>query len=450
MALLFVAGACSDERSGDEAAPASSTASARSSCFWSEPTTFATNNTQYPDAGAAYWFTSVRLATGSTLRLAGEYPHGRYMSFNAYGPDPATGEPGLPLDALADVEIVPDDGSTNPFAPGADRTVTERSYTVTVVGEAPPTGTGRAANTLYARSPAADGEATEAQLIFRLYVPDDGTEPRGGVALPEPTVETADGATKTGEEACVALEADTTLPEDLPTLSVDQYRELVALGDPATHPAQDPPRWTRFFNTRQALLSSFWAGTPQEVEIAGLDVTEQGGYFSNAHTDYVVAPVNRLLGPEPGGANVLVVRGLAPRTPPTVDGEPTMGDGDVRYWSLCQNESPVTTRGSGCLYDEQIPLDDEGRYTIVISRLEDRPADANEGCGVAWLDWGPGDGVDRPEAGTLLLRQILPAPGFEGAIARVEAPGVEAATMGPYLPEMTYVAAATFSVPDCS
>jgi hypothetical protein len=448
-ALLVVVGACSDDGSGDEAAPASTTALARSSCFWSEPTTFATNNTQYPDTGAAYWFTSVRLAAGSTLRLAGEYPHGRYVSFNAYGPDPATGEPGLPLDALADVEIGPDDGSTNPFVPGADRTVTERSYTVTVVGEAPPTEGGRAANTLYARSPVADGEATEAQLIFRLYVPDDGTEPLGGVALPKPTVETADGATMTGEEACVVLQADTTLPEDLPSLSVDQYRELVALGDPATHPAQDPPRWTRFFNARQALLSSFWAGTSQEAEIAGLDATEQGGYYSNAHADYVVAPVNRLLGPDPRGANVLVVRGLAPRTPHTVDGESTMGDGDVRYWSLCQNESPVTTRGSGCLYDEQIPLDDEGRYTIVLGRPEDRPADATGGCGVAWLDWGPGDGVDRPEAGTLLLRQILPAPGFEGAIARVEAPGEEAATMGPYLPEMTYAAAATFSVPDC-
>ncbi len=110
MVFLVVAGACSEDGSGDEAAPASSTASARSPCFWSEPTTLATNNTQYPDTGAAYWFTAVRLPAGSTLRLAGEYPHGRYVSFNAYGPDPATGEPGLPLDALADVEIGPDDG----------------------------------------------------------------------------------------------------------------------------------------------------------------------------------------------------------------------------------------------------------------------------------------------------------------------------------------------------
>jgi hypothetical protein len=371
------------------------------------------------------------------------------VSFNAYGPDPATGEPGLPLDALADVEIGPDDGSTNPFAPGADRTVTERSYTVEVVGEVRPADGDRARNTLYARSPASEGEVTEAQIIYRVYVPDEGTDLLGGVPLPEPTLQTANGTTSTGEEACIALEAVTALPTDLPTLSVDQYRELVALGDPATHPAQDPPRWTRFFNARQALLSSFWAGTPQEAEIAGLDATEQGGYYSNAHTDYVVAPVNRLLGPAPDGANVLVVQGVAPRTPPTADGESTMGAGDVRYWSLCQNESPVTTRGSGCLHDEQVPVDDNGRYTIVISRPEDRPADATGACGVAWLDWGPGDGVDRPEAGTLILRQILAAPGFERAIARVQAPGDEATTMGAYLPEMTYATATAFSVPGC-
>ena len=451
-ALLSAPVACSDDAGTDSAATSTPPTAplGESSCFWSEPTTFDTNNTQYPDTGAAYWFTSVRLPAGSTLRLAGEYPHGRYMSFNAYGPDPATGEPGLPLDALADVEIVPDDGSINPFEPGADRRATERAYTVEVAGEQRPADGERAANTLYARSPASEGEATEAQLIHRVYVPDEGTEPHGGVALPEPTLETADGGTLTGQEACEALGAETALPDDLPALSVDQYRQLVALGDPETHPAQDPPRWTRFFNTRQALLSSFWAGTTQEAQIATLDATEQGGYYSNAHTDYVVAAVNRLLGPDPDGANLLVVRGLAPTTPRTADGEPTMGEGDVRYWSLCQNESPVTTRGSGCLYDEQVPVDDEGRYTIVLSRPEDRPADATADCGVAWLDWGPGDGVDREEAGTLLLRHLLPSPDFEATIDRVEAPGEEEATMGDYLPEMAYEAADAFSVPGCA
>ncbi len=189
----------------------------------------------------------------------------------------------------------------------------------------------RARNTLYARSPASEGEVTEVQIIFRVYVPDEGTDLLGGVPLPEPALQTADGTTSTGEEACIALEAVTALPTDLPTLSVDQYRELVALGDPATHPAQDPPQWTRFFNARQALLSSFWAGTPQEAEIAGLDATEQGGYY----------------------------------------------------------------------------------------------------------------------AGTLILRQILAAPGFQEAIARVQAPGDEATTMGVYLPEMTYATATAFSVPGC-
>lgn len=204
----------------------------------------------------------------------------------------------------------------------------------------------------------------------------------------------------------------------------------------------------RFFNARQALLWSFWAGTDQEADLAAVDATETGGYYSNAHTAYLVAPVSRLLGPDPDGANVLVLTGRAPTTPRTVSGVATMGEGEVRYWSLCQNESPVTTRASGCLHDEQVPVDDDGRYTIVIGRPEDRPATATTECGVAWLDWGSGDGVDRPESGTLLLRQLLAESGFAGAITAVPAPGEEA-TMGDHLPTGRYEAAADLDVGTC-
>src|SRR5690606_33894744 len=163
---------------------------------------------------------------------------------------------------------------------------------------------------------------------------------------------------------------------------------------------------------------------------ADVDATKVGGFYSNADNAYVVAAVNRGLGPDPDGHNLLVLEGTAPSTPATGDGEATMGDGQVRYWSLCQNESPVTTRVSGCLYDEQVPTDDEGRYTIVLGRPDDRPDNATEDCGVAWLDWGPGDGVSRETAGTLLLRHLLPADDFDAAIQRVEAPGEEPDVLG--------------------
>ena len=95
------------------------------------------------------------------------------------------------------------------------------------------------------------------------------------------------------------------------------------------------------------------------------------------------------------------MKGKLPTTPATFDGDPSMGEGQVRYVSFCMNESVKTTRVMDCAYDEQIPTDDNGYYTIVIRRTEDRPKNAREQCGVAWIEWGPaGDGFEVPTSST--------------------------------------------------
>lgn len=452
-ALALVATACGSDGGGggDEAGGATTTtgvttpAPPAESCLWSDAVTADANNTQYPDSGAAYWFTSYTLPEGATLRLHGVYPHARYASFNAYGPDPDTGVDGVPVAAVADVDLAPDDGSSNPFVAGADRTVGARAYTLDVVAGDQADGGGSAAAITRL-----DGGTAEQQLIYRVYVPDEGRDLMGDGGLPEAELVLADGTVLTGAAACAELGVDTVLhTDDLPSLDEATYRSLVALGDPATHPAFDPVEWHAFFNTRHALLSTFYAHTAQEPALAAVDATKVGGFYSNADNAYVVAAVNRLLGPDPDGHNLLVLEGTAPTTPATADGAPTMDDGQVRYWSLCQNESPVTTRVSGCLYDEQVPTDDEGRYTIVLGLPEDRPDNATDECGVAWLDWGPGDGVSRAEAGTLLLRNMLPADDFDAAIQRVEAPGDEAEVLGDHLPTGTYVTPGQFADRGC-
>ncbi|MBL8778868.1 MAG: hypothetical protein JNK12_23255 [Acidimicrobiales bacterium] len=438
-------GSGSDEgASATSATTATTVARPDSSCFWSDPVTVDANNTQYPDSGAAYWFSGYSLPEGATLRVTGAYPHARYASFNAYGPDPETAVDGVPVDALADVDIEPDEGSTNPFEVGADRAVAAREYTVRVVGDEPPGAAGeREANTVY-------GGGSDQQLIYRVYVPDDGRDVLGDAGVPVVEVELADGTVLAGDEACAALDVTTTIDtEGLPSIDEATYRSLVELGDPATHPAFDPVEWHAFFNTRHALLSTFYAHTDQEAALADVDAAKVGGFYSNADNAYVVGAVNRGLGPDPDGHNLLVLTGTAPSTPATLDGAATMADGELRYWSLCQNESPVTTRVSGCLYDEQVPVDDEGRYTIVLGLPEDRPDNATEECGVAWLDWGPGDGVSRPEAGTLLLRHLLPSADFGQAIQRIEAPGDEAAVLGGHLPEGTYTSPDDFAARGC-
>lgn len=438
-------GSASDEgASATTAGTATTVARSGSSCFWSDPVTVDANNTQYPDSGAAYWYGGYTLPEGASLRVTGAYPHARYASFNAYGPDPETGVAGVPVDALADVAIAPDDGSTNPFEVGADRTTSARDYRVRVVArDVPGAGADRVGNLLY-------GGGADQQLIYRVYVPDEGRDLLGDAGVPQVEVELADGTVLDGDEACAALDVTTTIDtEGLPSIDETAYRSLVALGDPATHPAFDPVEWHAFFNTRHALLSTFYAHTDQEASLADVDATKVGGFYSNADNAYVVAAVNRGLGPDPNGHNLLVLTGTAPSTPATQDGEATMADGDLRYWSLCQNESPVTTRVSGCLHDEQVPVDDEGRYTIVLGLPEDRPDNAVDDCGVAWLDWGPGDGVSRPEAGTLLLRNLLPSADFHQAIQHIEAPGDEAAVLGDHLPEGTYTTPDDFADRGC-
>jgi hypothetical protein len=456
LALALVAAACGDDAdSTDEEAAATTTTTVLeqplSDCFWSEPINREQSNSQFPDAGATYWFASIVVPDGAVVRLAGEYPHARYASFMVYGVDPVNGNAGTPFDGLADVETAPDDGSANPFAVGADRAAADRSYDVELVGAAVPTDdTTREPNTLYGvpTGESAGGDRAQ-ELIYRVYVPDEGRNLLGDTGLPEMELELADGSVQSGEQACETLQSDPVLDTDaLPSLTEERYAELRAISDEPTHPAQTPVAFRRFFNAGHATFSTFYTGTEREPELAAVDASPFGGYYSNLDNNYVLTVVDRELGEDPTGANVVVVTGVAPSTP-TAAAE-TMPETDLRYWSICQNESSVTTRVADCLYDEQVPQDANGNYTIVISRPEDRPENATSECGVAWLDWGPGDGVDRPEYGLVIVRHMLPSAEFEETIANVSEPGDEETVMGSVLPQATYQTPAEFEGRGCA
>jgi hypothetical protein len=153
---------------------------------------------------------------------------------------------------------------------------------------------------------------------------------------------------------------------------------------------------------------------------------------SNPHNAYVSANDSR------GRGEVLAIRGRAPTTPSTYDGEPVMGTGDLRYWSFCQNSR--TTRYVACLSDTHVRLDRHGWYTIAISDPARRPASARN-----WLPFGP-----EPE-GQVLYRHMLPSDDFrphsaQGA-ADSTAPIDEA--MGDYYPHAAYCTSARFDRDAC-
>jgi len=79
----------------------------------------------------------------------------------------------------------------------------------------------------------------------------------------------------------------------------------------------------------------------------------------------------------------------------------------------------------------QVPLDANRDYTIVVSRPEDRPANATEENGVAWMDWGTrGEGLNNPN--------------WANTPDQITKPGTEPEIMGPYFPRLSYTDKKTF------
>ena len=371
-------------------------------CFWFAVINPETNNIDFPDTGVTYWLTQFRLPEGARLAFRGQFPHARYMSINTYNTE------GMPLDRINDSLIVADDGSTNPYVDGARRDGEQRNYRLRLLprtlsaGDPIDDGT-RPRNTFYTT---AQANALH-QAIYRVYVPDQGHDARGGVGLPEAELEFADGRKVAGEALCKDYVVKEDSLRDI-KITPDAYRRL--LGVPGArspvHPAQNPPRWWAFFNPKLVVATALY-GTPLEGLIDHADATRRGGFYSTLDNTYMASWIDRRAGP------VLVLRARAPTTPATLRGAATMQAGQLRYWSVCKYRSLSVTAVDSCIFDEQVPRDTDGNFTIAISAPADRPANARSECGVAWMDWGvAGDGLGNPYGGILVFRHMMAAPDF--------------------------------------
>ncbi len=407
----------------------------QTTCFW---TGYASSklgiglNTAFPDTGAVYWVAQITMPPGSRIVFTGRFAHARYQSMNTYDVGPTH----APVDALDDVSVRPDRGSTNPFLPGANRDATNRSYTITMYNK--PVPAHKRANTLYAAVP---GQASQ-DVIYRVYLPDSFTRAdlTGGVGLPVPELHLANGAVRKGQAACRTVGAMTG-PLPLTTLPKAIYEALRdQAGEPATFPAMPRPVFLAYYNTTFSINCGYHrkcSGHPARI----------GGQYSNIDNQYMASFVNRGFGAGP----VLVLHGKLPTTPKTGPTVKRMGSGQLRYWSMCQNESLYTTIGSGCVYDSQVPVNRQGYYTIVTSLTRDRPSNAIARCGVAWIPWpARGDGDGHLDDGLLIVRNMLPSPSFHHAIQDTTVPGDEAGVLGPYYPRGGYTTKAKFERRGCS
>ncbi|HTD04115.1 hypothetical protein [Undibacterium sp.] len=407
-------------------------------CFWLATVSPKTFNILIPDSAVMYWVAQYRLPPGATLHLRGQYPFARHMSFNSYNAG------GMPVDRINDVMVQAEGQAANPYQAGAVRQGVKRDYLVNVVAgsdQQMKNADGlRPANTLFTES-----DSGVHQLWYRVYVPDHGMDSKGGVSLPAPVMTMADGQTISGDQLCKQMVVKDAALRDirLPTETVRQMYAIPGAGSPV-HPAQNPPRWNAFFNPALS-VTNVLIGTPYEGMRDKQDPTRRGGFYSTLDNTYMSAYIDNRLG------QVLVLRAKAPTTPRTYRNAVTMPAAQLRYWSICKYRSLADTAVDACLYDEQVPVDQQGYYTIAVSKADVRPANASDACGVAWLDWGSaGDGIGNPSGGFLAYRHMMPSPDFyPHSLFATKKPGDEMDVLGEYFPKANYMSRADFEKLGC-
>ena len=393
-------------------------------CFWargpisSDPYI----NIAYPDSNVYYWAAVFSMPESSTLEIKGDYPYSRYMSFFSYN------ERGKPIASLTDYQIQSE--ATNPFVPGNQRSDFYRSYSIEVLNETPSTKTNetlgnKTGNILY--SP--EYRKKQQSIVYRVYLPDQNIDITGGVKLPQPVLTLADGTKLAGKQTCEALNSSQPLQVSFDALGIppNDYRRLTSQPDkPDTWPAHNPPKW--FIQLDRKSLIGMYTG-----KIDPNAPRSEGGFYPNLDNQYIRTILNRKHG------KVLIIRGKAPIAPQTYDGKTKVDQSDVRYWSLCSNQSFVNTRVNDCLFDEEVPTDKNGFYTIAISRVEDRPRNAVNECGMAWLPMADdGDGMFDDDVTIIQFRHLLPSNNFEHSIQKVERQDQLRTVMGPYMPRARY------------
>jgi len=414
------------------------------SCFWVGPYSKdkVETNFAYPDNGARYWHAGYDIPAGATLKLNGEFPHARYMGLNSYyGGDKSADNYAAPVHSIADIAMMPNTGSINPYIDGANRNSEYRDYQVTLAaGNTPETVP---ANTLYGN--AQDDDNTV--ILYRVYVPDTGKDIQGGVALPEPELTLENGEVLTGTAACEALSVDANILET-PFIPDATYQFLRGKGNPALNSLNEDGKtvsWKAAYNINYG-TNCFFLGACEDNPVRTVNM------YANEDNQYLSAFINREIKP------IVVIRGKIPNVPTTLNGEATFDNtqSQLRYWSICQNEY-FSQKVTECLFDEQINIQPDGKFLIVTSLLEDKPSNATSECGNGFIEWskeGDGFGIrdgmeNHSDDGFLIVRNMLPSAGFNQAVQNTSTPGDEESIMGEFLPTAEYFTKAEFEDLGC-
>lgn len=385
------------------------------------------------DPHNAYLVTPIYAPFGSKVLIEGDFPHARFFDVQASAPfEPLNYrfEPfGAPEVPLVDADISPDYFSLNPFLPGASRSWPGRHYHVAfrmAIGDPVQLngnafvepiyrrpGNSRYASGLQFQGPL--GATTSNQghgrgiwdvgrIYVRYYGVDTAAQPLGGVTLPKVTYQ---------------------LP-DLRQFYIKAVRpsyEIASIKLPPSDPQEPAPGNSTAGWTKQTdICGSAYYGLSGAAQFSGPDQLQYvrdicrgiggrnltfSGPMGYEASNTSASTVNYFLRSMSLGLHkVVVLTGRLPTTPHTLNGDLFMSLAQARYWSLTGDAVPsfdeiirgqffgdklaaaIGTASIHSIADEEVTTDAQHRYVIVLSRPEDRPANATAANGVTWVNWG--------------------------------------------------------------
>jgi hypothetical protein len=398
------------------------------------------NPNLWPDKRPTYLFGEMNIPAGAELTVNGWFPHVRFFNFSIYLYERNTfvNASGGSIDGY---DIEPDPGSTNPYRVGADRNAKQRNFTIRIIAkDAPANLADRAKNTVYL------GNANQTIFGgFRMYVSDKGYDGTGWGPGDRPSHE-APGLTYTATlaDGSKLSQAEATkrfgkiMGDAPPPVNATEWYKLV--NNPANNPAMTPAtapatkdgQFFLFTGMKDILLGAFMP----PAERAKIPKPKEVGSGANASTAYLVNFTSRQYGP------IYVFRAKLPTFPDTWANASTMPDGEVQYWSVATMATFINGSLWDGVFDMQVPVDKDGYYTIVVSLPEDRPKNATAENGIAWINWGPGEGIgdprNRKDWGALLMRFMVPHKDWPHSPLKAKTPEELATVMGPYYPRGYY------------
>lgn len=360
----------------------------------------------FPDGYSTYIVTKFTLQAGWVLKLEGRFPHNRYLSFtiaNILDDDLGNG------DFITGDKIEPDHGSVNPYREGVNRNISNRNYTVYIKQANKPEPP--EPNTIYVQD---NLIGKELHFPQRNYLPDIGYDGVGvlplnisGSGLPIFTLILPDGREVVGLELIQMIKAQKDKID--PAFPFGPWSSFInTSSDPLNAPATPNPKPEIFRSSKYSILGRFFANEPAR-RIALFSDVLSGGMLNNPNTRYLSLMYSLSFG------EVLVIRGKKPSHPKTHGGNNYYDTNtQVKYFSVTIGGSPVSGVGYQTIFDEQMPVDTQGYYTIAVSKSLRRPSNATLDKGVCWLnaDYGEGDYIGaRGHCGIVYTRFQGPASG---------------------------------------